>query len=115
MRNASPKSTAPEARMVRPASHTHSARKTSNSNPAKACGSPKRSRVKNPLIGRRGVFYHVWRCSGNFSYGRTKPSVVVRLEERSADRQFDSATSAAVLARHERRPRLRNQIGRAHV
>src|SRR5919108_1552746 len=44
---------------LRSTSHAHCARKTSSSIPARTCGCPKRSRVKNLLINRERVFYHV--------------------------------------------------------
>src|SRR5256885_6126692 len=40
-------------------SHAHCAKKISSSVPARTCGRPKRSRVKNLPINRERVFYHV--------------------------------------------------------
>src|SRR5256886_15181432 len=51
------------SRRVKPAlrftNQAHCPRNTSSRSPAKTCGRPKRSRVKNPPMQRRRVFYHV--------------------------------------------------------
>src|SRR2546430_212518 len=47
--------------LLRFTSHAHCARKISSSVPARTCGRPKRSRVKNLPINRERVFYHVGR------------------------------------------------------
>ena len=53
----------------RSTSHRHCARNASSMKAASICGLPKRSRVKNPLIERRRVFYH-----GGGRFGKLPPT-----------------------------------------
>src|SRR5437773_9916427 len=67
---------------LRCTNQAHSPRNTNSRSPAKICGRPKRSRVKNLPMQGRGVFYHVpgrfWQLysgssiSGKFRYGRAQ-------------------------------------------
>ena len=51
-----------------PTSHAHCARNTSSSNPAKNCGWPKRSRVKNFSIGKTECFTMSCGVNGEFHH-----------------------------------------------